>query len=169
MTGEQPKAVQSTRPEDTRIAREENLTADDFEDDGDWGVLLTADVIHDAEDEVLKAVPCPEWGGHVYVRNPTGQERNQFEQEGMVRRGRSRELNLRDLKERAVIWFACDKDRRPIFDRTKMKATLAWLRDKNSAPINRIADVALALGGWTDEDVEAMVKNSGGGPSSNGT
>lgn len=153
-------AVQSERPEDTRIAREENLTGEDFDEPEELVMLTSADIAA-TEDEVLEKVPTPEWknregrGGFVYARNPTGAERNQFEQEGMVRKGRSRELNLRDLKERLVVWFACDDERRPLFCREDVK----WLRDKNAAPINRIADAALRLGGWTDEDVEDLVGN----------
>jgi len=176
MTEEQQKpvgAVQSTRPEDTRVAREANLDAEDFEDvisEDDWECLDAA-TIREIDDSRLVKVPCPEWPtkngkvGFVFVRNPSGTERNKFEQERTVRRKGNREMNLRDLKERLVVWFACDKDRKPIFDRDAVK----WLRDKNSAPINRIADKALQLGGWTDQDVEDMVKNSKGGPNSSDT
>jgi hypothetical protein len=168
MAEQQPMAAQSTRPEDTRLAREEHLDAEDFRDPLEEMKCLTLDLIKDADDATLEPVPCPEWGGKVFVRNPTGEERNAFEQEGMVRRGRNREVNLRDLKERLVIWFACDAERRPLFDRDKLKEQLPWLRKKNAAPINRIADTALRLGGWTDQDVEDMVGNSESGPNSNG-
>ena len=159
-----PIARQSSRPEDTRLAREHDLDAEDFAEPEELE-QITADEIRAAEDNVIVRVPVPEWKtksgkpGLVYVRNPAGQERNLFEQESSVRRGQNREVNLRDLKERLVVWFACDEDRRPLFDRAKMKSTLEWLRQKNAAPINRIADTALRLGGWTDQDVEDLVGN----------
>lgn len=169
-------AVQSTRPEDTHKARELGLDAKDFEtDEPEDSVMLTAGMIQDADDSTLEKVPTPEWGGHVFVRNPTGEEKNQFEQEGMVRRGRNREQNLRDLNERLVLWFACDDKRKPLFElpdpsdpkrrRRAMIKPLEWLRRKNGAPINRIADMALHLGGWNEKDIEEMVGNSEGGPS----
>jgi hypothetical protein len=167
--------VQSTRPEDTYKARELGLDAEDFEDDSEDSVMLTAELIQEADDSTLERVETPEWGGHVFVRNPTGEEKNQFEQEGMVRRGRNREQNLRDLNERLVLWFACDAERKPLFElpdpsdpkrrRRAMLKVLEWLRGKNSAPINRIADMALRLGGWNEQDVEDMVGNSENGQS----
>jgi len=174
MSEDQPKAQQSTRPEDTRIARENDLVGEDFDEPEEFE-LLSVEEIEEAEDQQMLQVPTPEWKtkrgkpGCVYVRNPTGEEKNLFEQEGMIRRGNRREVNLRDLKERLVIWFTCDAERRPLFDRTKLKPTLKWLRTKNAAPINRIADTVLRLGGWTDEDVEDMVGNSEAGPNSSTT
>jgi len=166
-------AVQSTRPEDTRFARENNLVKEDF-DAPEESAMLTANAIQEADDNTLDRVPVPEWGGHVFVRNPTGEEKNQFEQEGMIGKGKNREVNLRDLNERLVLWFACDENRKPVFDlppttdpkarRRAMIKPLEWMRKKNSAPINRIANAALALGGWTEADVEDMVGNSESGP-----
>lgn len=168
-------AVQSTRPEDTFVARENHLVAEDFEDEPDESVMLTADMIHDADDSTLERVNTPEWGGFVYVRNPSGLEKNQFEQEGIKGRGKNREQNMRDVLERLVLWFACDENRKPIFDlpdpsdpmarRRAMVKPLEWLRKKNGAPINRIADMALRLGGWNEKDVEYMVGNSENGQS----
>jgi len=166
------------QPEDTHKAREVGLDAEDFEDDSgdsDELVMLTAGMIQEAEDSTLERVNTPEWGGYVYVRNPTGEEKNQFEQEGMVRRGRNREQNLRDLNERLVLWFTCNTERKPLFAlpdpsdpkrrRRAMLKVLEWLRGKNGAPINRIADMALHLGGWNEKDVEEMVGNSENGQS----
>lgn len=162
----QPGAVQSTRPEDTRMARENDLVEEDFAEP-EPSEMLTPEVIEAADDQVTRRVEVPEWGGHVFVRNPTALEKNKFEQQGMVRRGRDREANLNDLKERLVLNFTCYEDRRPFFCPSESrpvpeehaKKTLAMLRRKNSAPVERIADMALKLGGWTEEDVEQMVGN----------
>lgn len=171
-------AVQSTRPEDTRMARENDLVAEDFEPPEESEMLSVED-IEQAEDRVIRRVEVPEWPtrsgrpGHVFVRNPSGLEKNRFEQQGLIRRGRDREANLADLKERLVLNFTCHEDGRPLFcpdearpvPAPKAMKVLAWLREKNSAAIERIADVALSLGGWTQADVETMAKNSEPGPS----
>ena len=154
-------AEQSVKPEDTKRARELDMTAEDFGNDESLP-MLTRDAILAAEDNTLVKVPCPEWGGYVYARNPTGEERNRFEQASMVVRGRNtREMAMKDLKERLVVQFACDDKRQPIFKHEDV-ATLAA---KNAAPINRIGDMILKLGGWTDQDVEDLVGNSDGAQS----
>lgn len=161
-------AEQSSDPLDTKRARE--LDAEGLLDAAELEIEeelpeLTAQQIQEADDDVLIKVPCPEWKGAVFVRNPSAEEKNQFEQESMHRRGRSREVNLRDLKERLFVWFSCDSQRRPLFDRRKMDEHLKWLRPKNAAPVNRVADVVLKLGGWDDRDVEDLVGNSDSAPS----
>jgi hypothetical protein len=171
MTDEpRPVSSQSAQPEDTRIARENNLDATDFDEPCDELPMLTLVEIRDSHDDVTEKVLCPEWGGYVYVRNPSGEERNAFERESQRRMGGKGtwEDRVRDLKERLALWFACNEDRSPFFDRStphKAQETLAWLRTKNAAPVNRIGDCALRLGGWTEEDVEDLVGNSESAPS----
>ena len=99
------------------------------------------------------------------MRNPSAVERNAFERESARRnRGqKNRDDSLRDLKERLVLRFTCYKDRSPFFDCSSphvIHDTIVMLRGKGAAPVNRIGDVALRLGGWTDEDVEDLVGNS---------
>lgn len=166
-TAAQPAAAQSMKPEDTRRARENDLSAEDF-DEPEPSPMLSPEAIEAADDEVTRQVEVPEWGGHVFVRNPTAREKNLFEQQGLVRkRNNNREANLHDLKERLVINFTCYDDRQPFFCPSEPRPVpmdharkpLAMLRGKNSAAVERIADVALRLGGWTEDDVEEMVGN----------
>ena len=167
---DEPQSMQSAQPEDTRIAREENLIAEDFADPVEELTELTVEQIHDAHDERIEKVLCPEWGGFVWVRNPSAVERNAFERESQRRMPRKGtwEDRVRDLKERIVLWFTCHEDRSPFFDRSdphKVSEMIVWLRTKNAAPVNRIADAGLRLGGWTEADVEELVGNSESAPS----
>jgi len=156
--------AQSTRPEDTRLAREEGLVAEDFEDLQEEPEL-TREQILACDDRQIERVPCPEWGGVVYVRNVSGQERNQFEQESTRRKGKSRDVNMKDLMERVAVLACCNARREPLFTGNDV----CWLREKNAAPLARITSAAFRLGGWTEEDIEDLVGNSRSGPSSSGT
>ncbi|HUS40968.1 MAG TPA: hypothetical protein VMX74_16055 [Pirellulales bacterium] len=161
-------AVQSDRPEDTRFAREHELVA--VEEDGEEEELteLSLEDIRDCDDDTLEKVPTPEWGGFVFVRNRSGADRNHFEQESARRQGgrrKPRAAAMKDLLERLVVFGSCTSKREPLFSAKDIE----WLRDKNAAPIGRIADTVLRLNGWTEGDLENMVGNSPSGPNLSAT
>lgn len=175
-------AIQSDRPEDTAAAREEGLTAEDFERDEDDVAAeeptrrcLTAEEILTAEDRgyLDNWVPTPEWGGPgsgVYVLTPSGEDRERYEQMTKTRRkqqGRRtvevKEMNFDELRERLTIDFACDADGTLLFpchNREQHREMIARLKKKAAAPIGRIGDLACHLMGWTQQDLEDMVGNS---------
>lgn len=176
-------ATQSDRPEDTAAAREEGLTAEDFEQDGDdqeterpARKCLTAEEILTADDRgyLDNWVPTPEWGGAgsgVYVLTPSGADRERYEQLTKTRRqqrGRRtvevKEMNFDELRERLTIDFACDADGKLLFpchNREQHRETIAKLKKKAAAPIGRIGDLVCHLMGWTQQDLDDMVGNSG--------
>lgn len=173
--------VQSERPEDTFAARQEGLTAEDFADDEQGQAeeatparrCLSAEEILAAEDRehLENWVPTPEWGGPgagVYVLTPSGEDRNRYEQaqkSRKVRRGKrvveERTMNLDDLHERLVVDFACNEAGERIFHRDH----LVKLRKKAAAPVARIGTEVCRLMGWTEQDIEDLVKNSATGRS----
>jgi hypothetical protein len=171
--------VQSENPEDTMAARQEGLTAEDFE--GDEGVeqdaparrCLSAEEILAAEDRehLENWVPTPEWGGPgagVYVLTPSGEDRNRYEQAQKVRKVRrgnrvveERSMNLDQLHERLVVDFACNEAGERIFHRDH----LVKLRKKAAAPVARIGSECCRLMGWTGQDIADLVGNSDTGQS----
>lgn len=171
--------VQSENPEDTHKAREEGLTAEDFEDDEEVEQdaparrCLSADEILDAEDRgyLSNWVATPEWGGPgagVYVLTPSGEDRNRYEQmqkSRKVRRGNrvveERSMNLDALHERLMVDFACDEKGERLFNRDH----LVKLRKKAAAPVARIGSECCRLMGWTGQDVQDLVGNSETGQS----
>jgi hypothetical protein len=178
-------SIQSERPEDTAAAREQGLSAEDFEPKTEVHAparrCLTADEILSAEDSnhLDNWVPTPEWGGPgsgVYVLTPTGEDREQFEKAQKVRRVRKgrkveerREMNFDELHERLMVEFACDKKGRRIFEcggsKERRKEVVCKLKKKAAAPIGRISAMAGQLMGWTDQDWADLVGNSETDPS----
>jgi len=166
--------TQSTRPEDTAEARENGLTAEDFETEQvPQRRCLSADEILNAEDRnhLDNWVPTPEWMGPgcgVYLLTPSGEDREYFEKNQKVRKTKKnnrieteRSLNNDRLNERLVAYFACDKDGRKLFSRDDV----INLRKKASAPVTRIALECVRLLGWTNEDMELLAGNSETGQS----
>lgn len=179
-------AIQSDRPEDTAAAREEGLTAEDFEQDEDAESTpaarrcLTAEEIFTAYDRGFldNWVPTPEWGGAgsgVYVLTPSGEDRERYEQITKTRRKRRgrrtvevAEMNFDELRERLTIDFACDADGKLLFpchNREQHREMIGRLKKKAAAPIGRIGDLVCHLMGWTQQDLDDMVGNSETGPS----
>lgn len=172
-------ATQSERPEDTAAAREQGLSAEDFdreeeaEEASPARRCLSAQEILSAEDTnyLDNWVGTPEWGGPgagVYLLTPTGEDREYFEKNQKVRRVKKgkrireeRSINNDRFNERLVAYFACDGDGKKLFTRDDV----IKLRKKASAPVTRIAMEAVRLLGWTEDEVELLVGNSETDPS----
>jgi len=126
--------------------------------EGGCATALSREAILDAPDSGTIRVPVPEWGGHVYVRTLTGEERDRFENLCATRRSGER-LDIRGLKAELVVRCACDADGTPLFN----AADARTLNRKAAKPIDRLFKAAQQLNGLTDEDVEELRGNSGGG------
>ena len=118
---------------------------------------LSRDAILDANDAGVERVPCPEWGGAVYVRVLRGDERDAFENLCAAQR-QGDTIDVRGLKAQLAVMCACDADGVPLFKPNDAAA----LNKKAARPIDRVFKVAQRLNGLTDQDVEELVKNSEG-------
>lgn len=75
-------------------------------------------------DLVVEIVQVPEWKCELRVRGLTGTERDQFEQSSYVRKGKSYDLNLKNVRARLVRLCVVDDNNQPIFHSTR--AGSAW-------------------------------------------
>lgn len=113
------------------------------------------DKAKEAQDLPMERIEVPEWGTTLWVRTVGASERDAFEADSMVKRGRSREVNLRHLRARMAVLCCCEEDGRPAFT----PEDVAWLGTKSAKVLARIHNAAVRLNGWSDEDVEEMAKN----------
>ena len=125
--------------------------------------LLTKKQILEADDLSRERVPVPEWGGDVFVKSLTGSERDTFE--GAVARvnrsGKNRQVtyNVENIRARlCALTIVDDKGVRMFTD-----AEIGALGKKSAAALNRVFEVAQRLSGLTDDDIEALEKNSSDG------
>lgn len=118
-----------------------------------------------SRDEILKTpdlpreeVEVPEWGGTVYVRSLTAEEKDQFEMIFLGEEGKakSRKDALRNIRARLVALTSCDEGGNRLFTEEDIPA----LGKKNARAIDRIFTVAQKLCGMRNEDVKELAKNS---------
>lgn len=117
--------------------------------------VLTKNAILSQSDREIEMVEVPEWGGVVFVRSLSGEERDQFEASIIERNGRDVRTNLRNLRARLVVLAACDESGNPIFSPGDADA----LGAKSAAALDRIFSVAQRLSGLRENDVQELAEN----------
>lgn len=106
-------------------------------------------------------------GDFVYVREMTGHERNEFEANILraVRDPRGRvkdyEVTLRDYRAKLAVVTVCDEKGELLFKPTDVQ-TLS--HNIGAARLEKIINEAQRLNAITEEDKEALLKNSDGDP-----
>lgn len=124
--------------------------------------VLSREQILAANDLTKELVHVPEWRDsetgveHVYVRALTGAERDAFEASMVDQRGRSRTMNLRNVRARLCALTICDEEGNRLFSDADVEA----LGRKSAAALTRVFAVAQRLSGLTQDDVEELAGNS---------
>lgn len=132
-------------------------------------VDLRTELKNETDDIIVEEVTVPEWkdkAGNprkLYVRSLTGEERDYFEEQSLVRKGKSRETSLKNMRARLVVLAVCygPDNHEPIF----VQADVQWLTKKNGKALDRLFDVAARLSGITDKDIEELKGNLESGQS----
>lgn len=122
---------------------------------------LSRDAILGADDITYDVVDCPEWGGRVRVKSLTGRERADWQQASIQGTGQAATVNFRQTTVKLVALAVVDADGKAIF----ANADVVKLAMKNSAPLERIAEVAMRLSGIGADEVATLEKNSEETPS----
>ena len=122
-------------------------------------MLLTKEQIFEADDLEAEVVEVPEWGGSVKVRGLTGRERDRLEATVALtnKKGEQIGTNLDNLRARLCAMSIVDEDGKLMFT---SKDDVLQLGRKSAVVVNRIFEVAQRLSGLTEQDVEALTKNS---------
>jgi len=116
--------------------------------------ILSKDDIVTCEDLPIEAVYVKEWGGKVYVKPITLEERIKWE--GSIKPD-DPSLSAYTL----LIHSLCDADSKPIFT----EADLPMLRKKNAAVILRLFKITQRVSKLRTKDIEEDIKNSEASPS----
>lgn len=124
--------------------------------------FLSRESILAADDIQFEEVDCKEWGGKVLVRSLDGRQRADWQQASIQGNGKNQTVNFRQTTIKLVALGVVDPTtKRPLFG----NADIAALSQKNSAPLERIAEVVMRLSGIGDEEMETLTKNSEETPS----
>jgi hypothetical protein len=112
---------------------------------------LTIEEILKANDVEIRCVPCPEWGGDVYVRSISGDVRDAFEL-----RYQGKEDSRVGMRAVFVALTMCDAEGRFL---SPTEAEVKALGKKASGPLDRCFDAAMAVNKMRGGDHEDAKKN----------
>ena len=112
----------------------------------------------DLQDEL---VDVPEWGYRLRVQSLTGTERDAFEISLLEARGKSREVNLRNMRAKLVAASVRKTDDSRVFNDSQVEA----LGRKNAAALQRVFRVAQRLSGLAEDEVDELTAALGEDPS----
>lgn len=148
MTGPTPAAVPEPKPSPAAAAPLKDLDAATIDQAKDLGELVPVDV--------------PEWGGRVYVRLMTSEERDQFERENLNLKSlheqdEPRVAVMKNLRARLVAKVLCNAKGERLYPDFVEGARRIGAR--RAAVVNRLFEVASRLNVLTETDVEAVAGN----------
>lgn len=126
--------------------------------------ILSRDDILGVQDLKTEEIKVPEWGGTVLVRSLTGAERDAYEQAVLDSRDEEGD-KVRNIRARLVAASIVNEDGEQEFSLDDVDA----LGAKNARALERVFNVAMKLSGISEDDVEDLEGNSGGGPSESST
>lgn len=119
---------------------------------------LTKDAILSASDiPAPERITVPEWGGDVYVRTMTGEERDSYITAVFGTSGKER--NMRNATAQLLARTLCDEKGNRIFS----DGDAAALGRKSSAVLGPLFAAASRLNGLSKADMEEIVGNSEAG------
>lgn len=118
-------------------------------------MALDREKILNSEDLVREEVEVPEWGGNVCIRCMTGTERDNFESEAYLMRGKSVEINRDNFRARLLVRTLADENGTRLFT----DADIGPLGKKSAKVLDRLFGIAMRINGLSPEDVEELVKN----------
>lgn len=126
---------------------------------------LTRDGILNADDLTIKREFIPEWGGYVYVKSITGEDRDKFEASLLVTekqigdKGQLVEvqrMSTENIRAKLLVECLCDAQGNKMFS----DADVAALGKKSAAGLTRCYNIASKLNAVTDADVDELAGNS---------
>jgi len=123
------------------------------------GKFLSAEEVLNANDITTEEVEVPEWGGSVLVRGLTALERDRFEASVIQGSGKNTTVKLENARAKLASLTVVGEDGKRLFS----QADVAKLSQKSASALNRIYNVAARLSGITDEDLEEISQDFGGG------
>lgn len=116
---------------------------------------LTRDAVLKAQDVKTEKVEIPEWGGEIYIRCMTGEERSRYDNLAYSLRGEKVEVNRMNFRERLLVFTLCDESGNKIFE----EEDISLLAKKSGAILDRLYVVSARVNGMRKEDMEQLGKN----------
>lgn len=121
------------------------------------GKVLDRNAIFSVHDIKTEKVFIPEWKGSVFVRGLTAYERDDFESSLLDQSKKRTRISMRNARARLVVMAAVNEDGSQMFS----EDDIPMLSLKSAIAVDRIYEVASAMAGLGDEDLEELLGKSG--------
>lgn len=118
------------------------------------------DRIKAADDLPKQEVKIAEWGDEsgplvLYIRTMGSRERDEYEASLVEGRGKNQRTSTKNARAKMLVSTAVDEAGKPIFDQSDIE----WLGEKSAKVVDRLVDIAMAMSGFTDKDIDHLVGN----------
>jgi hypothetical protein len=120
-------------------------------------MILNRDAILQADDLGRELVDVPEWGGSVYVRAMTGNERDAFEESILDMRSKGKDTRVVMANIRAKLCARCIVGEEG--ERLFTDADIDVLGAKSARALDRVFEAAQRLCGMRETDVAELAGN----------
>ncbi len=121
---------------------------------------LGRDAIFAVDDQSIQPLEVPEWGGTVYLRVMTGEERDEYEN-GMVNPATGKLTKRDNFRARLAVIVLCNEDGERLFT----PGDVGKICKKGGKALDRIFAAGTKLNGMTEDDVKEIKGNSESGQS----
>lgn len=117
-------------------------------------MILDKKSVLSAKDIIKELVPVPEWGGEVYVRGMSGEERDKWEAGIVTSNGKTQRVDMKNVRAKLAAMTVCDEEGNLLFSTNDVPD----LSKKSAAALQRIFAVAQRLSKIGDDDVAELTE-----------
>lgn len=119
--------------------------------------MLSRDDILNVNDIAVEELPVPEWGGSVFVKTLTAEERDLIEAQ-LVKinpnNGATASIKMDKLRALCAFYGICDAEGKRIFTNTK---DIDLLAKKSAAALDRVVSKVQAMAAMSPADIASLV------------
>lgn len=123
---------------------------------------LTGDDIFNADDIIVERVEVPEWGGHVFVRTLSAEQKEKYIESIRKITGRGKKQNVEIILQKSSAKLAvetlCRADGTLLYPNGSM-STIERLAAKSAKALSRVVDAAAKLNGLADDSEDEAGKD----------
>lgn len=125
---------------------------------------LSKEQILSSDDIKLEVINIPEWGGDLYIKVMSGEEKEGFETFFLDEDGnRKKEHDTSGLRATLAVWTICNGKGELLFDKSDIPA----LAKKSSTALDVVWDKSAKLNKILESEIEKLVGNLEGGQNGN--
>ena len=117
--------------------------------------MLLKDAIFSAKDLPVEKLTIPAWGGDVFLRVITSEEKDAWERSWFVGEGEERREDMHNLSARFAVLVLCDESGKRIFTDSEAGA----LGQKSGAALSKIWEAGRKLNKMGKDAAEKEIKN----------